>query len=170
VSLDKKVITKHHRTKERKTHTKRLLCCFFFCSFYFFSFFLLQLFFDNFFFRGTSKVNSRTEMLLMSNWPHSLFPERVGQLSLSLSLSQKYGLLGFKQKVYLDWSSKGLLGFKQKLYSDWSTRSNQTRKYDLLQQGVYNNEEWCTQSQTQCVLSLGLERKGVIRLGYKHKV
>jgi hypothetical protein len=33
-------------------------------------------------------VNSRTEMLLMSNWPHSLFPERVGQLSLSLSLSE----------------------------------------------------------------------------------
>jgi hypothetical protein len=75
---------------------------------------------------------------------------------LSLSLRSMYGLLGFKQKVYSDWgskgllefkqklysdwSSKGLLGLKQKLYSDWSTRSNQTRKYDLLQQGVYNNE------------------------------
>jgi hypothetical protein len=50
------------------------------------------------------------------------------------------GLLGLKQKLYSDWSSKGLLGLKQKLYSNWSTRSNQTQKYDLLQQGVYNNE------------------------------
>jgi hypothetical protein len=42
--------------------------------------------------------------------------------------------------VYSDWGRKGLLRLKQKLYMDWSMRSNQTWKYDLLQQGVYNNE------------------------------
>jgi hypothetical protein len=72
--MDIKLITKHHHTKERKTHTKALLCCCFFLFFLLFYF----LFFD-IFFRGTSKLNSRTKMLLMSNWPHTLFLERVGE-------------------------------------------------------------------------------------------
>jgi hypothetical protein len=29
------------------------------------------------FFRGTSKLNSRTKMLLMSDMEHTLFPEKV---------------------------------------------------------------------------------------------
>jgi hypothetical protein len=62
-SLDTKVITKHHRTKEKKTHTKPFLCCCFFCFFLLFS----ATFFDNLFVRGTSKLNRRTKMLLMSN-------------------------------------------------------------------------------------------------------
>jgi hypothetical protein len=33
-----------------------------------------------------------------------------------------YGLLGFKQKMHLDWGSKILLVLKQKLYSDWSSK------------------------------------------------
>jgi hypothetical protein len=97
-------------------------------------------------------------MLQMSMTTHTFFREGRGKMvkRFSLSLGSMYGLLRFKQKVYSDWgskcllrlkqklysdwSNKGLLVLKQKLYSDWSTRSNQTRKYDLLQQGVYNNE------------------------------
>jgi hypothetical protein len=66
-----------------------------------------------------------------------------GLLGLKQKVHSDWGskiLLGLKQKLYSDWSSKGLLELKQKLYSDWSTRSNQTWKYDILQQGVYNNE------------------------------
>jgi hypothetical protein len=60
--------------------------------------------------------------------------------TLSLTLGGMYGLLEFKQKVYSEWSSKGLLRFMQKLYLDWCTRSYMTQKYNLLRQGVYNNE------------------------------
>jgi hypothetical protein len=126
------VITKHHRTKERKTHTKPLFCC------------CVLLFFYNFF-KGTSKLNIKTKMLLMrTDHTHSLsLRSMYGLIRFKQKVYSDWGskgLLGLKQKLYSYWNSKGLLGLKQKLYSDWCTRSNQTRKYYLHQQGVYNNE------------------------------
>jgi hypothetical protein len=73
--LDAKVITKHRCTKEKKkTYTKPLyvVSCFF-ASFFLF-FFLLFLYF----FQGSSNLNSRTKMLLMSDLSHTLFLERIG--------------------------------------------------------------------------------------------
>jgi hypothetical protein len=86
-SLDTKEITKHHCTKEKK-HTHKapsMLSLAFFASFLFLLFFFLLFFI---FFQGTSKLNSKTKMLLMGNLPHTL------------SLSWKYDLLKHKRKVY----------------------------------------------------------------------
>jgi hypothetical protein len=80
-------------------------------------------------------------------------------------------LLGVKQIVYSDWGSKGLLELKQKLYSDWCTRSNQTRKYDLLQQGVYNNELGVCQAHTRIQEQRVLgSNQTCAALGFKHNV
>jgi hypothetical protein len=89
-------------------------------------------------------------------------------------------LLGFKQKVYSDWGSKGLLRLKQKLYSDWSTKSNQTRKYDLLEhkQKVYSaNNVYITMSSGVCQAQTQIQARCVLRinhkcgaLGFKHNV
>jgi hypothetical protein len=74
--------------QKKRKHTQSpfyVVSCFF-CLFFLFLFFLLFFIF----FQGTSKLNSRTKMLLMSNLPHPL----------SLSLSWKYDLLEHKRKVY----------------------------------------------------------------------
>jgi hypothetical protein len=135
--LDTKVITKHHRTKEKKTHTKPHLCCLL-------AFFLFFFFFCCIFFQGISKLNSKTKMLLRRNLPHTLF---LYWSHHSLSLSQKYDLLEHKQKVYsankvyittsivcqaqtwiqdqfvLRSNQKcGVLEFKHNVYLDWSSR------------------------------------------------
>jgi hypothetical protein len=64
----------------------------------------------------------------------------ISSLRTMISLNTSGRFTRSQAEVYSDWGNKGLLGLKQKLYSDWSTRSNQTQKYDLLQQGVYNND------------------------------
>jgi hypothetical protein len=110
MSLDTKVVTKHHHRNKKKAHTKPLFCC---CLF--FSIFLLQLFFI-YFFRATSKLNSRTKANTSN--------EQLTALSLSLS---EVWSTRIQAESVLRLGQQGLLGLKQKLYSDWSTRSNHTR-------------------------------------------
>jgi hypothetical protein len=108
-SLDTKVITKHLR-RNKKTHKAPFLL---FLVFFLFLFFLLQLFFD-IFFKVTSKLNSRTkrnasnEQMTTHTFSGEGRGKRKKRYSPPLSLSQKYGLLRFKQKVYSDWGSKSL--------------------------------------------------------------
>jgi hypothetical protein len=62
---------------------------FFFCLCLFVVSFLFDIFFQ-----GTSKLNSRTKMLLMTNLPHTFSEEGRGKMVKKiLSLSLKYGLL-----------------------------------------------------------------------------
>jgi hypothetical protein len=121
----------------------------FFVLFTFF-FFLLQLFFDNFF-QGNLLCccfDSRTKMLLMSNWPHTLSLSEVRMVyfdssrkctqivaakaysdsSRSCTWIGAQGLIRlrsmiFSNKVYITTSS-GVLGVRHNVYSDldWSTR------------------------------------------------
>jgi hypothetical protein len=106
VSLDTKVITKHHRRNKKKTHTSPLfiVACFF----------VLQHFFD-IYLRATSKLNSKTKQN----------DSNEQQTTLSLSL----GCM-----VYSDSSRKctwiGATRPTQtqtEVVLNWSTRSNQTQ-------------------------------------------
>jgi hypothetical protein len=129
-SLDTKEITKHHCSKEKK-HTHKapsMLSLAFFASFFVSSFFLFAVFL--YFFQGTSKLNSRTKMLLMSNLPHS-----------SLSLSWKYDLLEHKRKVYS----------ANKVYITMS--NGVSTNSDSITMCTHNQSQvWCTRIPTQCLL------------------
>jgi hypothetical protein len=124
------------------------------------------------FFQGTSRLNSRTKMLLMSHMPHTLFLERVG---VKRYLSQKYDLLEHKQKVYLAnkvyittssgvcqaqtriqeqcvlrFNHKcGVFGFKHNVYSDSSTMCTRI------------GAQGCNQTRIQAQCVLRLDQQGI---------
>jgi ribosomal protein L37E len=124
-------------------------------------------------------------MLLMSNWPHTLSPERVGvKLSLSLSqkydlLSQNYDLLEHKKKVYSESSRRCTRIGAAKAYSVSSKSCTQIGAQGLirLRSMIYSNKVYITKSSGVCQAQTQIQEQCVLgsnekcaALRFKHNV